>query len=76
MTKPSHIQIDIWGGDMHMNLIRSRSTSCWKEAAQIIEREVEAGNLANVLHTDFKAPAGAADAAMQRLIEERNTPHA
>lgn len=76
MSKPAFIQIDVWGGDLHQSLIRSYSVSSWRQASPIIAREVEAGNLANVLHTDFKAPAGAADAAIERLIEERNTPHA
>lgn len=76
MSTPAFIQIDFWGGDLHQSLVRSHSTSCWKEAAQMIECEVEAGNLANVLHTDFKAPAGAANDAMHRLIDQRNTPHA
>ena len=49
------IQIDVWAGEHHQSLVREYFVKNWHEAASIIEREVEAGMLCNVLHTDFKS---------------------
>lgn len=65
------IQIDIWGGDMHQRLVREHLVDNWSTAFPIIQEAVDAGLLANVLHTDFKAPEGVADAAISELIRER-----
>lgn len=64
------IQIDIWGGDMHQRLVREHLVDNWTAAFSIIRDAVEAGLLANVLHTDFKAPESMADAALLALIAE------
>ena len=63
------IQIDIWGGILHQSLVREYLVASWVEASEIIEREVEGGMLANVLHTDFKAPADMADAANEAFAK-------
>lgn len=64
------IQIDIWGGDLHTDLVREYAVKTWQEAAAIIEDEAEAGMLVNVLHTDFKAPADKADTALAQIIRD------
>lgn len=52
----TYIQVDIWGGDLHQRLVRSYEETDWKRVAEIVECEVEAGMLVNILHTDFKCP--------------------
>lgn len=67
------IQIDVWGGDLHQSLVRERVAESWTEAAAIIETEVEAGMLCNVMHSDYKCPESRVDemnAAMAQLAAE------
>lgn len=64
------IQIDVWSGDCHQTLCREYYLSNWVDAVKIIEQEVEAGMLVNVLHTDFKAPPEKAKSAMLSLLHE------
>jgi hypothetical protein len=62
------IQIDVWGGDMHTELVREHQAKSWTQAAKIIEQEVETGMLVNVLHIDFKAPADLAQETIDRIV--------
>jgi hypothetical protein len=50
------IQVDVWGGDLHQNLVREHICTKWSEVFTIIENECETGNLVNILCLDFKVP--------------------
>lgn len=63
------IQVDIWGGKLHQRLAESRTFEEWPDALGYIQKHVDAGNLANVLATDFKAPKKETDAAFLALIK-------
>ena len=72
------IQIDLWGGDLHQNLVDSRLAEGWDEAARIIRDSVEGGLLANVLHLDFKTPEERLDemnAAIRAALQPKETDH-
>ena len=62
------IQIDVWGGDLHQNLVREHFAEDWAKASALIEAEVEAGCLVNVLHLDFKCPPDKGQEAAVDLI--------
>jgi ribosomal protein S11 len=63
-------QVDFWGGDMHTEEAGTLEFAGWAAAAEAMRTAVDAGLLCNVLHTDFKAPPGAAEAAMRKLLRE------
>ena len=50
------IQVDVWGGDLHQNLVQEYICTRWFEVFEITERECESGNLINILCLDFKVP--------------------
>lgn len=49
-------QIDVWSGDLHQRHFNTLRTEVWAVASTFMEEQVEAGNLCNILHTDFIAP--------------------
>ncbi|WP_312527083.1 hypothetical protein [Paracoccus sp. (in: a-proteobacteria)] len=62
------IQIDLWAGELHQRLASTAYTDSWLEAAGIIQEAVEAGMLANVVHSDFIAPEHKQKAALAAII--------
>jgi hypothetical protein len=50
------IKVDVWGGDLHQNHISEHNFDNFADAATLVNCQIEAGNLCNVLHTDFIAP--------------------
>ena len=50
------IQVDVWGGDLHQYHVSKHQFDDFESAAKLMGEQIEAGNLCNVLHTDFIAP--------------------
>lgn len=50
------IRVDIWGGDLHQNLIQTHDLTDWDEVLDLVKEAVETGLLVNVMHLDFRAP--------------------
>lgn len=69
----SKIQIDVWAGKEHQSLVREHFVDQWSDAARIIEQEVEAGMLCNVLHTDFKTQSSEANEAAYAAAHKDRT---
>lgn len=61
------IQIDLWGGDLHQNLVQTHRLDDWAEAFDLVQEAAETGLLVNLLHLDFRAPA-------HRFEEQREAP--
>lgn len=66
--KAGGIQVDVWGGTLHQNLMEEHLFEDWKDAADLIQSRVEAGCLCNVLHTDYRPPAGEQAEAMEAAL--------
>lgn len=60
--------VDTWGGDLHQEHIASANFEEWLDASAYMGARMDEGSLCNVLHTDFKAKPGEADAAMLKLV--------
>lgn len=67
-TDKATIQVDVWGGELHQTHMTADLFAGWGDAFAHIRTMVDAGCLCNILHTDFKAPPGKADAAMLQLM--------
>jgi hypothetical protein len=50
------IQVDVWGGDLHQRHVSEHYFDSFQKAVNLISEQIEAGNLCNILHTDFVAP--------------------
>lgn len=64
------IQIDLWAGELHQRLASTVMTDDWVEASRVIQEAVEAGLLANVIHTDFVAPRHKQEVVLKEIIKE------
>jgi hypothetical protein len=51
----SMIQIDLWGGECSMSLVKTHTVNTWSEAHKITEEAAEGGFLVNIIMIDFIA---------------------
>lgn len=62
------IQVDVWGGTLHQNLIEECLFESWQDAMDHVREMVEAGCLCNILHTDYRMPEAEKNAAMEAVL--------
>lgn len=63
-------KIDVWSGELHQKHCGFEQFNDWDMACNFMLEQVEAGNLCNILHSDFIAPAHKREDTEKALFDE------